>query len=181
MKPTGIIRRLPKPICARLSLKYLFSRALYCLWIYTLKFWLDKSLWMFLFTFKLKCFNVLFCFGKFSNFVFVWSFIDINEILISEVAKRPLLYKAQTCQQEKGAKHLQRRQQWTEVYNALNQLIPLTKLPKIWKNIRDRYHKVRRVASIVGDEKPKYRYFEQLSFLDPVMEDQKTIEYEHTE
>lgn len=76
---------------------------------------------------------------------------------------------------------MQRRQQWTEVYNALNQLIPLTKLPKIWKNIRDRYHKVRRVASIVGDEKPKYRYFEQLSFLDPVMEDQKNIEYEHTE
>lgn len=97
------------------------------------------------------------------------------------MAKRPLLYKAQTCQQEKGAKHLLRRQQWAEVFEALNHLIPLPKLPKIWKNIRDRYHKVRRVASIVGDDKPKYRYYEQLSFLDPVMDDQKTIGYEQTE
>lgn len=67
-----------------------------------------------------------------------------------------------------------RRQQWTEVYDALNQLIPLAKLPKIWKNIRDRYHKVRRVANIVGDDKPKYRYYDQLSFLDPVMEYEQT-------
>lgn len=107
---------------------------------------------------------------------------DINEILISEVAKRPLLYKPQTCQQEKGAKHLIRRQQWTEVYEALNRLIPLPKIPKIWKNIRDRYHKVRRSANMENiDEKPKYRYYELLTFLDNVADDQKTLHYEVTE
>lgn len=113
------------------------------------------------------------------NLIFV-QITDINEILISEVAKRPLLYSAQTCQQEKGAKHLLRRQQWTEIYEALNHLIPLTKLPKIWKNIRDRYHKVRRVA-VEGDGKPKYRYYEMLQFLDPVIDEQKSSQYEHTE
>lgn len=106
---------------------------------------------------------------------------DINEILISEVAKRPLLYKPQTCQQEKGAKHVIRRQQWTEVYEALNRLIPLPKIPKIWKNIRDRYHKVRRSANIESDGKPKYRYYDHLSFLDNVIDDQKTLHYEVTE
>lgn len=106
-------------------------------------------------------------------------FADINEILISEVAKRPLLYKPQSCQ-EKGAKHILRRQQWNEVYEALNHLIPIPKLPKIWKNIRDRYHKVRRVANIEGDGKPKYRYYELLKFLDPIMDDHKT-QYEQIE
>lgn len=93
-------------------------------------------------------------------------FLDINEILISEIAKRPLLYKSQAVQREKGAKHILRRQQWNEVYEALDHLIPLTKIPKIWKNIRDRYHKVRRLANVEGDAKPKYRYYELLSFLD---------------
>lgn len=95
------------------------------------------------------------------------------------MAKRPLLYKAQSCQ-EKGAKHIMRRQQWTEVYEALNHLIPLPRLPKIWKNIRDRYHKVRRVANVEANEKPKYRYYELLNFLDPIMDDQKT-QYEQIE
>lgn len=104
--------------------------------------------------------------------------VDINEILISEVAKRPLLYKAQ-CQ-EKGAKHILRRQQWTEVYEALNHLIPLPRLPKIWKNIRDRYHKVRRVTNVDSENKPKYRYFELLNFLDSV-DDQKLTKYEQIE
>lgn len=99
-------------------------------------------------------------------------FSDINEILISEIAKRPLLYKSQAVQREKGAKHILRRQQWNEVYEALNHLIPLTKIPKIWKNIRDRYHKVRRLANVEGDAKPKYRYYEQLSFLDSNEEQQ---------
>lgn len=74
-----------------------------------------------------------------------------------------------------------RRQQWTEVYEALNRLIPLPKIPKIWKNIRDRYHKVRRSANIESDGKPKYRYYDHLSFLDNVIDDQKTLHYEVTE
>lgn len=100
--------------------------------------------------------------------------------MISEVAKRPLLYKPQTVQ-EKGVKHVLRRQQWTEIYEALNHLIPLVKLPKIWKNIRDRYHKVRRMANIESDGKPKYRYYEHLSFLDNIMDEQKSTQYEQIE
>lgn len=97
------------------------------------------------------------------------------------MAKRPLLYKAQISQQDKGSKYILRRQQWSEVYEALNHLIPLAKLPKIWKNIRDRYHKVRRVATIEGDGKPKYRYYDLLTFLDPVIDDQKGMQYEQIE
>lgn len=92
--------------------------------------------------------------------------LDINEILISEIAKRPLLYKPLAVPREKGSKHIQRRQLWNDVYEALNHLIPLPKIPKIWKNIRDRYHKVRRLANVEGDARPKYRYYELLSFLD---------------
>ncbi|XP_031627596.1 uncharacterized protein LOC116343581 [Contarinia nasturtii] len=105
---------------------------------------------------------------------------DINEILISEVAKRPLLYNPQAVQ-EKGSKHTRRREQWEEVYGALNHLIPIAKLPKVWKNIRDRYHKVRRAASEHGDAKPKYRYYEHLRFLDSIIDDQHSTKYEQIE
>lgn len=91
------------------------------------------------------------------------------------MAKRPLLYKSQSCQQEKGVKHVLRRQQWNEVYEALNQLIPLAKIPKIWKNIRDRYHKVRRLSNTEGESKPKYRYYDLLRFLD-ANDDQKLFD-----
>lgn len=80
--------------------------------------------------------------------------------------------------QEKGVKHVLRRQLWTEIYEALHRELPLQKIPKLWKNIRDRYHKVRRIANIEGDGRPKYRYFDLLGFLDPVMDDQKDIQYE---
>lgn len=91
---------------------------------------------------------------------------DINEILITEVGKRPLLYNSTACQREKGLKHQTRRQLWMEIYEALNQLIPYARLPKIWKNIRDRYHKVRRSRNAPDDYRPRYRYYEMLRFLD---------------
>lgn len=103
-------------------------------------------------------------------------FLDINEILISEVAKRPLLYRSQSCQEEKGVKLAMRRQQWSDVYESLNRIIPLARLPKIWKNIRDRYHKVRRISSADGELKPKYRYYDQLRFLDPIIDEQKQFD-----
>lgn len=106
--------------------------------------------------------------------------LDINEILISEVAKRPLLYNPHAVQ-EKGSKHTRRREQWIEVFEALNHLIPIAKLPKVWKNIRDRYHKVRRAAHENGDAKPKYRYYEHLRFLDSIIDDQKSPQYEQIE
>lgn len=77
-----------------------------------------------------------------------------------------MLYRSQTQLEGNGAKTSMRRQLWNEVYVSLNQIVPLPRLPTIWKNIRDRYHKVRRIAS--GDGlKPKYRYYDQLRFLDP--------------
>lgn len=91
--------------------------------------------------------------------------LDINEILISEVAKRPLLYGSQTQLEGHGAKTKMRRQLWSDVYESLNHIVPLARLPTIWKNIRDRYHKVRRIANVDG-LKPKYRYYDQLRFLD---------------
>lgn len=96
---------------------------------------------------------------------------DINEILIAEIRKRPLLYNSMACQTEKGLKHQLRRQLWSEVYESLNHLIPYARLPKIWKNIRDRYHKVRRCMEGQGGDssaKPKYRYYDLLRFLDPI-------------
>lgn len=93
--------------------------------------------------------------------------------MIAEVAKRPLLYNSTACQGEKGLKHQTRRQLWSEIYEALNQLIPYPRLPKIWKNIRDRYHKVRRsVEHAPEDYRPRYRYYDMLSFLDDVKSDQ---------
>lgn len=91
------------------------------------------------------------------------------------MAKRPLLYRSHAYQQEKGVKHVLRRQLWNEVYEALNREIPLVKVPKTWKNIRDRYHKVRRLANTDGENKPKYRYYDLLRFLDS-NEDQKSFE-----
>lgn len=93
--------------------------------------------------------------------------------MIAEVAKRPLLYNSTACQGEKGLKHQTRRQLWTEIYEALNQLIPYARLPKIWKNIRDRYHKVRRSVENAPDNyRPRYRYYEMLRFLDDAKSDQ---------
>lgn len=60
-----------------------------------------------------------------------------------------------------------RRQLWTEVYDSLSHIVPLARLPTIWKNIRDRYHKVRRISNLYGS-RPKYRYYDQLRFLDRV-------------
>lgn len=37
------------------------------------------------------------------------------------------------------------------------------------------------MANIDADAKPKYRYFDMLSFLDPVMDDDKNIQYEQIE
>lgn len=89
------------------------------------------------------------------------------------MAKRPLLYNSTACQGEKGLKHQTRRQLWTEIYEALNQLIPYARLPKIWKNIRDRYHKVRRSMDNAPDNyRPRYRYYDMLRFLDDTKSDQ---------
>lgn len=98
--------------------------------------------------------------------------VDINEILISEVSKRPLLYRSQAQLEGNGAKTTVRRQLWAEVHQSLNHFVPLARLPTIWKNIRDRYHKVRRVAMVDG-LKPKYRYYEQLRFLDHEIDERK--------
>lgn len=83
------------------------------------------------------------------------------------MAKRPLLYNSAACHSEKGLKHQTRRQLWSEIYESLNELIPYARLPKIWKNIRDRYHKVRRSMENAPDQcRPRYRYYEMLRFLD---------------
>lgn len=75
------------------------------------------------------------------------------------------------CKHEMGMKQEIRRQLWSEIYESLNHLIPYGRLPKIWKNIRDRYHKIRRSVDKNGtDVKPKYRYYELLRFLDPIDE-----------
>lgn len=101
--------------------------------------------------------------------LFLWNSIDINEILIQEVEKRPILYNPAICQ-EKGQKHQIRRQLWNEVYESLNHLIPYEKLPKIWKNIRDRYYKIKRGMENTQMDgigiRPKYRYYDLLRFLD---------------
>lgn len=72
--------------------------------------------------------------------------------------------------QEKGQKHQIRRQLWLEIYETLNHLIPYEKLPKTWKNIRDRYYKIKRnlETNSVNDieVRPKYRYYDLLRFLD---------------
>lgn len=79
-----------------------------------------------------------------------------------EIQKRPQIYDSSLCPKNKNQI---RRELWMEIYQVMNQLIPLEKLPKIWKNIRDRYHKIKK--DIDGsDKKPKYRYFELLRFLD---------------
>lgn len=96
-------------------------------------------------------------------------FTDLNEILIGEVEKRPALYNS-TVQQQKGQKHQTRRQLWAEIHNSMHQTIPLARLPKIWKNIRDRYYKVRRCVESTSESgyKPRYRYYDMLRFLDDV-------------
>lgn len=92
---------------------------------------------------------------------------DINQILIAEVHKRPQLYDPKLCHKNK---HKIRQDLWIEVYETLNHLIPLERLPKIWKNIRDRYQKVRRSCEKDENKAPKYRYYEELRFLDSVID-----------
>lgn len=98
---------------------------------------------------------------------------DINEILIQEVQKRPILYNPSLCQ-ERGQKHQIRRQLWNEIYESLNHLIPYEKLPKTWKNIRDRYYKIKRsLENNVANDiiiRPRYRYYNLLRFLDHPLE-----------
>lgn len=84
-------------------------------------------------------------------------------MLITEIQKRPQIYDASLCPKNKNQI---RRELWVEIYHVMNQLIPLEKLPKIWKNIRDRYHKIKKDIQRGSKTKPKYRYFEMLQFLD---------------
>lgn len=92
--------------------------------------------------------------------------LDINEILIHEIAKRPQIYDSSLCTKNKAQI---RRELWNEIYEALNHLIPFDKLPKIWKNIRDRYQKIKKDLERDGRNiKPKYRYFDMLRFLDEI-------------
>lgn len=93
---------------------------------------------------------------------------DINEILIHEISKRPQIYDANLCTKNKAQV---RRDLWTEIYEALNHLIAYDKLPKIWKNIRDRYQKIKKDVDRDGrmpTGKPRYRYYDMLRFLDDV-------------
>ncbi|KAJ6630517.1 hypothetical protein Bhyg_17530, partial [Pseudolycoriella hygida] len=92
---------------------------------------------------------------------------DINQILIDEVHKRPQLYDSALCRKNK---HQIRQELWFEVYRKLNEIIPLERLPKIWKNIRDRYRKVRRTCEKDESKVPRYRYYEKLRFLDSVID-----------
>lgn len=94
-------------------------------------------------------------------------FVDINEILISEISKRPQIYDASICTKNKTQI---RRDLWNEIYEALSRIIPYERLPKIWKNIRDRYQKIKKDMEKDGrsNVKPKYRYYEMLRFLDDV-------------
>lgn len=56
-----------------------------------------------------------------------------------------------------------------EIYEALNHFIAFDKLPKIWKNIRDRYQKIKKDMDKDGrTSKPRYRYYDMLRFLDDV-------------
>lgn len=94
-------------------------------------------------------------------------FTDINQILIAEVHKRPILYDPKLCHKNK---HKIRQDLWFEIYETLNHLIPLERLPKVWKNIRDRYQKVRRSCEKDETKVPKYRYYDKLRFLDSVID-----------
>ncbi len=98
-----------------------------------------------------------------------WSnkFTDLNQILIAEVRSRPQLYDPKLCHKNK---HRTRQDLWFQVYETLNHLIPLERLPKIWKNIRDRYQKVRRSCERDENKVPKYRYYDELRFLDSVID-----------
>lgn len=80
-----------------------------------------------------------------------------------EIQKRPQIYDSSLCTKNKNQI---RRELWIEIYHVMNQLIPLEKLPKIWKNIRDRYHKIRKDIQPGSNKKPKYRYYDLLRFLD---------------
>lgn len=90
---------------------------------------------------------------------------DINEVLIAEIAKRPQIYDSSLCPKNKNQI---RRELWVEIFHVMNELIPLDKLPKVWKNIRDRYHKIKKDIERGSQTKPKYRYFEMLQFLDSI-------------
>lgn len=81
--------------------------------------------------------------------------------------KRPQLYDPKLCHKNK---HRIRQTLWQQVYETMNQHIPLERLPKIWKNIRDRYQKVRRSCEKDENKVPKYRYYEKLRFLDSVID-----------
>lgn len=86
------------------------------------------------------------------------------------MAQRPALYDVNAINKKPGTRGKIRRELWEEIYENLGRLIPLEKLPKIWKNIRDRYQKVKRDTEKCDDknEKPKYRYYHLLRFLDDI-------------
>lgn len=87
-------------------------------------------------------------------------------MLITEIAKRPQIYDASMCTKNKSQI---RRDLWNDIYEALNHLIPYDRLPKIWKNIRDRYQKIKKDMEKDGrTSKPRYRYYDMLRFLDDV-------------
>ncbi|XP_055921313.1 uncharacterized protein LOC129952621 [Eupeodes corollae] len=89
---------------------------------------------------------------------------DIGLAIVEEVAKRPILYELQSSKlaSVKATKDLM----WAEIYEALGQIIPIERIQKIWKNIRDRYKKIRNFERDGQECFAKYKYYDHLAFLE---------------
>lgn len=90
---------------------------------------------------------------------------DIGLLVVEEVAKRPLLYDAAQSSKISSVRST-KELLWAEVYEALGQIIPIQQIQKIWRNIRDRYKKIRKIERDGQECLVKYKYYDHLSFLD---------------
>ncbi|XP_055836820.1 arp2/3 complex-activating protein rickA-like [Episyrphus balteatus] len=89
---------------------------------------------------------------------------DIGLAIIEEVAKRPILYEVQMS--KLSTVKATKKVMWEEVYDALGQIVPIERIQKIWKNIRDRYKKIRNIERDGMKCIAKYKYYDHLGFLD---------------
>ena len=88
-------------------------------------------------------------------------------MLITEIAKHPPLYEFSPSRSP-GKKEL-REKLWSVVHENLDIMLDVKKLQQMWKNIRDRYRKLRNIQKQDGgatDPTTKYKYYNQLQFLD---------------
>lgn len=92
-------------------------------------------------------------------------FTDINVSIIEAIFKHPEIFDHKNCKATKS----DRDRQWDLIGNQFKGTVDIEHIKKVWKNIRDRYKKLRNKelrTGVVPPPEKRYKYYDLLNELD---------------